>query len=342
MTINRRSVLKSGLATAALVPLTITRAHADRKLTAVIYFTPTYRGIFASAQGFVKQFNDAAKGEAHIELFDSGQLVKADEQLPALRSGNIDLMFHATSYVTRTLPILGIVGLPGLVKDLYEHPERLAMGSPLLALIDEQLAKQNIYMPTLGGGILEPEYIWTRKGVDITSLAELKGRKIRIASYEATQAMEKLGVASVRLTSSEIYLALQRGTVDAAVANVETVVGRSLLEQIGSCYKLPVTAYTVAPFMLLNTWQALSAVEKSAIATASRWYDAHLFSMSSKEVYPNDYWKVVNGANIKVVDPTREDLQRFNGISQSVWDAWSADVGKEVGQRAIALARGEG
>ncbi|MGB3487125.1 MAG: TRAP transporter substrate-binding protein DctP [Xanthobacteraceae bacterium] len=339
MQLNRRSLLVAAAAVGA-TGWSSRPSFARDKLTGVIYFTPTYKAIIQGARGFVKAFNGASGGDAALELFDSGQLVKADQQLPALRSGNIDMMFHATSYITRTLPILGIVGLPGVVEQLYEHPDRLAMDSPLMKLINAELAKQNLYMPTLGGGILEPQYIWVRKGASISNLADLKGKKVRIAEYEATRAMEKLGVSSVRLTSSEIYLALQRGIVDAAVVNIATVMGRSLQEQLSACYKLPVTAYTVAPFVLLDKWKAMPEGRRQAFLTASKWYDSFLAKTSRDDVYPK-YWEQVKAVGVATEAASEQDIAAFGAASKEVRDAWSKEVGEDVGTRAIALAMGK-
>ena len=63
--------------------------------------------------GFVNQLKKH-RISMKIDFFDSGTLVKTDEQVPALRAGTIQFMFHTTSYITRTFPILGITGLPSL------------------------------------------------------------------------------------------------------------------------------------------------------------------------------------------------------------------------------------
>lgn len=347
MPITRRQVLKYGTfasAGAALFggqSLFPHRASAATSLTGVTYLPPSYEALTYGSSGFIEHLRENAGDAVTIDFYDSGQLLKADEQLPALRAGSIDFMFHTTSYITRSLPILGITGLPGVVGELYRNPERLAQGSPLFELINQELAKENLYMLSSGGGILEPEYIWSTEASPVRALDDLRGKKIRVVGFEATQALEPYEIAAVRIPSSETYLALQRGTVDAGVFNISTVIGRSLHEQLAFCYQLPTTAFTVAPFMLRDRWDALDDGTKSAMQAAAQWYDDNFISHCNDAIYPEEYWPRVKEAGVEVIEPSEEDRQAFNEGAHTVWNNWKGEVGQEVGERAIALALGE-
>lgn len=341
MKFTRRNSLKLGLATAAAIAGINLSAQAQTQLTGVYYIPPSYPALSYGPQGFVDKVSAASNGEVAIDYYPASQLMKADEQLPGLRSRSIDLMFHTTSYITRSVPVLGITGLPGIVGELHRHPERLAKGSPLFNLINEELAKENLYMLSAGGGIFEPEYIWSTEASPIRSLEELDGKKIRVVGFEATQALAEYGASAVRIPSSETYLALQRGTVDAGVFNISTVIGRSLQEQLKYVYKLPTTAYTVAPFMLKDRYDELDAQSKAAIDAASDWYDANFVSHANADVYPNDFWPKVSAAGIEVIEPSATDEAKFDEATIAVWNEWRSQVGEELANRAINLALGK-
>ncbi|WP_227369231.1 TRAP transporter substrate-binding protein [Halomonas sp. M20] len=347
MSMTRRELLKYGTfasASAALLGgqgLFARRAQAATTLTGVNYITPSYEALSYGSNGFIDYIKENGGDAVNVDYYHSGQLLKADEQLPALRAGNIDFMFHTTSYITRSLPILGITGLPGVVGELYRNPDRLAQGSPLFKLINKELAKDNLYMLTAGGGILEPEYIWSGDAKPVRSLKDLRGEKVRVVSFEATKALEPYGIAAVRIPSSETYMALQRGTVDAGVFNISTIIGRSLQEQLAYCYKLPTTGFTVAPFMLRDRWDTLDGDIKDALQGAAGWYDDNFASYCNDTIYPEQYWPKVESAGVEVIQPSEEDIATFNEATQSVWEHWKGEVGQKVGERAIALALGE-
>jgi TRAP-type C4-dicarboxylate transport system substrate-binding protein len=249
-------------------------------------------------------------------------------------------MFHTSSYITRSFKILGITGLPGIVDELYKHPERCMMESPLWKAMNDVLAKEDIFQLTMGGGILEPEYIWsgTKK---VASLDDLKGKRCRIVSYEATEVLKKFGVAGVNIPSSELYLAVQRGTVDAVLANVSTVISRKVNEQIKYVYKLPVTGFTISVFLLKSKWDAMPADEKDAFWKAAKSYDDFCAPRINSKFYPEEYWPIITKGNIEIFEPTKEELERFNVESKVVIDWWKGEVGEQLGQKIIDLALGK-
>lgn len=342
MTRTRRDMLKIGGALAgagAFAGIATFPARGATTLTGVTYLPQSYKALSFGSNGFVERLGNS--DAVTVDFYDSGKLLKADEQLPALRSGNIDFMFHTSSYVTRSLPILGITGIPGVVDDLYKNPERLQRGAPLFELINEQLAEDDLYMLSLGGGVLEPEYIWSTKSSPVKSVADIDGKKIRVVSFEATGALKNLGAAAVRIPSSELYLALQRGTVDAAVANISTVIGRSLQEQVASVYMLPCTAYSIGVFVEKNRWEKMDDKVKEAMVEAAEWFDQNNVSQSNTVIYPDEYWPTVKDAGVEQIEASEEDLQKLAEADDEVVEKWKEEVGVEVGKKAIALARGE-
>ncbi|MCQ0986967.1 TRAP transporter substrate-binding protein [Jiella marina] len=316
-------------------------AYAQQTLTGVTYLPPSYADLAYGSQGFVDFVNENSPDAVAIDFYDSGRLLSADEQLPALRSGTIDFMFHTTSYITRSLPILGITGLPGVVGPLYENPERLKRGSPLFNLIQDELKKQGLTVLSLGGGIMEPEYIWSAGDPGIRDLQAIDGKKIRVVSFEATKAIEDFGGAAVRIPSSELYLALQRGTVDAAVANISTINGRSIQEQVKQVLRVPVTAYAIGIFVQTDRWEAMPEDVRNAIMAGVDWFDENSARTANQDYYEEQYWPAFKEGGLEVIEPDQAMLDRFAEVSSNVRDAWASEVGEEVGRKAIALAMGE-
>ena len=317
-----------------------TAQGAPPTFTGVTYLTPAYEDSFPPIMGFVNLLKKQTDLFA-TDFFDSGTLVKTDEQTAALRGGTIQFMFHTTSYITRTFPVLGITGLPSLCDQLYEHPDRMSMESPLWKLMNDLLAKDNTFMLTTGGTVFEPEYIWSGAS-KVSSLADLKGKRVRIVSYEAEESLKPYGVAGARIPSSELYLAVQRGTVEATVANIGTVMGRKLYEQVKYCFKLPTTAYAIAIFVMKSWWDKQPDKIKAAFWDAAKWYDQNSAPIVNSKFYPEKYWPRIEKAGVKVSKPTDKELKDFEEKSQPVWNWWKKQVGEEAGQKAISLALGRG
>ncbi len=304
------------------------------------FLPPAYRAIRYGIDGFVDNLKQQAPASMGIEFFDSGTLMKADAQLPGLRVGTIQFMFHSSTYIADEFPILGIIELPGICNHLYEHGERIAMESPLWKLINDELAKDNLFLLSAGGGIIEPEYIWS-SDTKVASLSDLNGKKCRIVSPVATELLKRFGVTGVRLSSSKILLALQRLSIQAVLCPINTVVARNLQGHLRFCYQLPVTGATHGIFMLRDKWDQMAGKEKDALWQAGQWYDQNQGQMGYKKIPREEYWSTITKAGIEIIRPTKGEQDVFVKNAQPNWLAWKKQVGEKVGQRAIDLALGE-
>ncbi len=343
---SRRRFLKNvGLGTAALMlsgirPFERFVLADNPAYRGTSFLPPAYRAIRYGIDGFVENLKQQAPGSMKIEFFDSGTLMKADAQLPGLRVGTIQFMFHSSTYIADEFPILGVIELPGVCEHLYEHGDRMAMDSPLWKLINDELAKDNLFMLSSGGGIMEPEYIWSSE-IKVASLSDLDGKKCRIVSPVATELLKRFGVTGVRLPSSKILLALQRRSIQAVLSPVNTVVARNLQGHLRFCYQLPVTGATHAIFMLRDEWDRIADKEKAAFWQAGLWYDQNQGKMGYKKIPKEQYWSIVSKAGIEIIRPTQTEHEIFVRNAQPNWLAWKNQVGEKVGRRAIDLALGK-
>lgn len=339
---NRREFLKLGAgalsvaAGASLLPAAA--IAAPPKYTGVTYFPPSYEDMFPPQKTFAEKLQQHPDLMS-VEFFDSGKLVKADEQVSALRAGTVDFMFHTTTYITGTFPILGVIGMPGVAHELYKHGDRLKMESPLWKLLNDNLAKRNMFMLTAGGGVMEPEYIWSRSK-PVNTLEDLKGMRIRVVGEQTEQILSKYGAGSTRLPSSEVYLAMDRGTVDGAALNLSTIMGRRLYEHIKYGYKLPMTTVSIAIFMMKDRWDKLPEKVKAAYWEAAQWYDQNDARIINEEFYDKKYWPAIKEKGIEVVEPSEAEMADFHEKCEKIWADWKNKVGAKSGQRALDLALG--
>ncbi len=306
----------------------------------VTYLPPAYRAIRYGIDGFVDNLKKQPAGTMGVEFYDSGTLMKADGQLPGLKVGTIQFMFHVNTYIADEFPILGITELPGVCENLHEHGECIAMESPLWKLINRELARDNLFMLSAGGGIIEPEYIWSSEE-KIASLSDLKGKRCRIMSSVGTEFLQRFGVTGIRLPSSKILLALQRRSIQATLSAVNTVVARNLQGHLKYCYQLPVTGATMAIFMLKDKWDVMPDAEKTAFWQAGLWYDKIQGEIGYKKIPREQYWPIVAKAGVEIIRPADKEKEIFVENAQPDWLAWKKQVGEKVGQQAIDLALGK-
>jgi TRAP-type C4-dicarboxylate transport system substrate-binding protein len=307
---------------------------AELKLILADYLPPSYEDYFPPVQMFVDYVNQHGKGKVQIDFFHSGKLLHANELIPGLMQGTADFVVHTDSYVTGTAPVFGILELPFLYKDVSDYSRRVRIGTPLYNLINQELAKQN--MIALSFCASPPEHIWTvDKPVHVA--ADLKGMRIRTAGWVETEVVKALGAASTTLSSAELYDALKRKTVDAALCYAGTVPSRSLQEVLRYVNLGYFGSYCREIFMRLDKYQALPQDVKDILIGGGKVYEEDGFKSLIK-VHNEKYWPLMRKAGIKEVIPTPEENKKFKEALLPVWDWWKTKVPPDVAAKAMELA----
>jgi TRAP-type mannitol/chloroaromatic compound transport system substrate-binding protein len=154
----------------------------------------------------------ASGGRLEIKPFPVGTIVPHAEQWEAVRKGVIEMALSYGAFWVGKTPMAGFsVGIPFTLRDTQDHyvlHQRLGLED----LVRASYAKQNIYFlrqnPCLAA------VMTSRKPV--TSVADLKGLKIR-ATGMVGEMLAEAGAAVMFVPGPEIYEALEKGVVDAAV-----------------------------------------------------------------------------------------------------------------------------
>lgn len=151
---------------------------------------------------FVKAVNEKAKGELKIKYVGGPEAVPPFKQFEALRSGVLDIIFGCESYYGRQ-----VTGFA------YTHLSRLTpweeRQNGYYDFRVQLLKKHGVFYlgrPLYGTWF----HVFTNKFVRRPQ--ELKGQKIRVsATYEPF--IRRLGAVPITLPGSDVYTALERGTI---------------------------------------------------------------------------------------------------------------------------------
>ncbi len=196
----------TGLAAPAIV-------HAQPTMTWRLV-TPWPRntpGVGTNAQRFCDNVTAMSDGRLTVQLFAGGELVPPFECLDAVQQGVAE-MAHATPYYwAGKAPALQYFTTIPFGLSASELAAWLYFGDGM-ALWREVYADFGV-TPFYAGSSGVQAGGWFRK--EITSLADLKGLKFRIAGLGA-DVMSRLGVTAVTLPPGEIQPALSAGTIDGA------------------------------------------------------------------------------------------------------------------------------
>ena len=212
-TVNRRAIL-TGLATggaATLAAPAIVQAQENITWKMAMSWPKQVPGVGVNGVRCAERITKMSGGRLTVKVFGAGELVPPLEVFDAVSSGSAD-MGHATPYYWqgKDPSFHFFTGVPfGLTQVEHAAWLRFGGGQELWEKAYEPFGVLPMYAGSSGtqaGG-------WFAK--ELNSLDDLKGLKMRIAGLGG-EVLRRLGASVVMLPPTDIFSALQSGTIDAA------------------------------------------------------------------------------------------------------------------------------
>ena len=200
---------------------------------------------------FAERVKELSKGRVEIQVFSAGTLFTDKDFNKAVPSGAVDMGLTLISRWSGIVPAANFTELP-LFFDGWPHAWRV-YDSEVGEIISKDMEKAGVKV-----------LFWMQDGKaaiaskkPMKTLDDFKGKRVRVPSELGAYTIKALGGAPVFMGGGEVYLALQRGTVDAGISSVTSFVDRKYYE---------ITKYITEPnFMFglyacvinLNKWNSL-------------------------------------------------------------------------------------
>lgn len=163
---------------------------------------------------FAKCVGDASGGRMKIETFGGGVLLPVPDTMDAVRDGIVEMAMIWAGYWAGKNPIFALAGSrPG--DPITTFGESFYRAERLQDVVAKAYEAEGV--TSLGAFDFGPTEI-LNSNAEVRSLADFQGKRVRAGGIGATFYNE-LGASSVTLTGTEIYQALQLGTVDMAEFN---------------------------------------------------------------------------------------------------------------------------
>src|SRR5688500_10912582 len=174
------------------------------------------------------------------------------ELLRVLRAGQIDVGGIALPTVAGDAPLLDIIDLAGL---LTSHEQGRRVAEAVMPEINKELERFNVRI--IATYPFPAQVFFCRD--PITSLADVKGRRVRTPGGSQNDFIQAIGGQPVAIGFPEVYSALERGVVDCAVTGTATGNGARWYEVTKHLYTLPVQWGVAAYGGNLASWNKLDA-----------------------------------------------------------------------------------
>jgi tripartite ATP-independent transporter DctP family solute receptor len=203
-----------------------------------------------------EQANRTSGGRLAIRVFPARALGAPEEVLDKLKKGDVELALISPEVLSPAIPEFALFRLPHLFTTYSQADEILdgEFGRSLVA------SAQNAGVGGLG--LLDQGFVDLVAGRPVRSPRDLKGAKVRVPQDPVRIASSQaLGAVPVPLVFAEVYVALQRGLVDALEVSVEAAVAMRLYE-VRTYFSLIRSYYRADALLASSGW--LSSLDQSA------------------------------------------------------------------------------
>jgi tripartite ATP-independent transporter DctP family solute receptor len=315
-------IITKGLILASAAAVAITAGSASAATTLRFSHTDNPGGSRqAAAEVFAKKVAEYTENRYKIRIYPSGQLANDPKAIEQLQLGGVDFTVSATGSYASHLPSLNLTSMPFLV-DSYEQGWELYDNS---AWLKNEFAK----LPAKGFRVLSTWEAGFRSFTTkepLNSPADAVGEKMRVYPNDMIRwTMEAIGFQTVVMPITDVYLAIQQGTVSGQENPVDTI--KSLrFNEVAKNITLTRHVYSPLPLTVSEaTWQKISADDQKLFLKAAA--QASAFSRDLVKNSVDSQLKEMADAGAVVTVP---EIGPFREAVASVYDKARAVYGAEV------------
>jgi len=215
---------------------------------------------------FAREIEQRTQGRYKVQNFYSAALGAERESVEGVQLGTLDLTLTSTGPLPNFVPEVAILDIPFLFRD-YAHARAVLDGPIGQELLQKFPAKNLVALTWAENGFRHMTN--SRHPVNVPD--DLKGLKMRTMENPIhIQAYRQFGILPTPMAFTEVFTALQQGTVDGQ-ENPLSVITSAKLDQVQKY--LTLTGHVYSPAVILMNkakWDALSAADKQAFTDAAR------------------------------------------------------------------------
>lgn len=272
--------------------------------------------------------DESLKGRVEVQLYPASQLYKPQEALDAVMRGDVEFIFLGHWYLSSLSPKVSVIDLPFLFNDVeslnkfLDTPEAQEMWAPL----EEKGIK-------VAAAAATGSYSVISKSKPVVLPQDVKGLKIR-STGDGSIVWQKLGASPVNLPAGDVYVSMQRNTIDAADLGPISIEERAIYE-VGKYY-LDGMVHATLITQIVNKafWDNLPADIQDRL-----WQHLKEAEQAHREIVPQlerEYVEKMKAEGVQVHTMTPEERQQWVEAVQPVYDELAPKIGADYIERVKA------
>ena len=291
---------------------------------------PTYYHT-VNYQAWGAKVKEKSGGRMEIRVHPASSLYPGPELIPAVLDGRSEIGTVLASYLTDVLLEMGPLELPFMTSSIDEH-KKAAM--QLRSFYTEMLAKKGLKLLAINTWPSQQLF----STVPIRTVADWRGKKIRVYGADSANVTRLLGGAPINIAFGEVYSALEKKTVDGAMTSATNAEPMKFFE-VAKFVDYWYIAGAAQEWLVANqkAWDALPKDLQQIVLDAVKetnleekeWADAAAFDERTRKRLPE--------LGMTIVDPSKDEMDKARKVARAAWDTWLSRTGAD-GKRGLELA----
>lgn len=278
---------------------------AAENITASVWFPETHPLTGDGYMELAKTLEETSGGDLTLQVYTGTSLLPPAAHLSGLQDGIVDMTYHAGTYTPSDLPADNVLASLGIGLD-----DSMAA---MMAVADFYMndAGMQAMFDRLGvvflGSYATPQYILICN-TPVTTLEEIKGKKIRTPSPVHAAWVESVSGTPVSVPSSEMFSGLEKGQFDCVFNAANDLKSRSLWDVAKFTTLLEVGSYFAGweYAMSAGRWAEISEEHRQLLLDAM---PANLVNIAQKYQESSDVALAESGDHGVTISQPGEDLQ---------------------------------
>jgi len=266
---------------------------------------------------FAREVEKRTDGRYKVQNFYSGALGAERESIEALQLGTLDLTMTSTGPVPNFVPDVAILDIPFLFRDYAQA--RAVLDGPIGQDMLQKFEPKGIHGLAWGENGFRN---MTNSKHPVMVPEDLKGLKMRTMENPVhIQAYRAFGIVPTPMAFTEVFTALQQGTVDGQ-ENPLSVITAAKLDQVQKY--LTLTGHVYSPAVILMSkaqWDKLSAADKQS------------FNDAAKEAVKANRARIDDDEKKAVADLRAKGMQVVENVDKAKFQSTLAPTYAELGKR---------
>ncbi len=284
---------------------------------------------------FIKKAEELSNKTLKFKYFPAGQLYNEMDLVDVLPSGGVEMAQIGLDRHVGRVPSGSFVCPYFAAPDAYYRWwYDTACGAGLYyKILKPAFAKDNmVLLSTLNYATTYA--ILTNKPVH--TLEDYKGLRIRTAAKALGAVVEALGAKAVVMSSSDVYMALQRGTIDGALSGTSSFVSRKWYEVAKYMQLVPLGNVPFGFAANLDFWKSLSPAQQKAIQEATR--EMEIWSVQASMDEHERCLDIMKKGGVEVFDfPPEIDKEIAKRGLEAIGNIVKPDVGQATWDEAMTM-----